>query len=159
MRKLQEKKGSAMVMQVLFLMFFMLVFFAVFFWMQHRITVVNIQRTAEAVLESYTAAEGRHQALSVKNGTIYTPSLSSAQYQKLLTTALNTDAGMSAYRSGQLAFQVSNVKVNFSVANTINTNASFNVQIPVYWGKSVISHIGGQVYVKSKYTVVPDNGG
>jgi len=152
---LRDKKGSALVLGSLLLLFILSVFYLLFTYTEYKTTASYVQTIAESTLEEYTAVQGRLKMLSIKNGTDYTVALDQAAYTKLLQEALCVDNNMTGYREGRLAFRISDVRLRYNEDKRINSQVSFTMHLPIYLGSTVVTSFDGTVQVGAKYDVTP----
>lgn len=152
-KSLKNNKGHALVLGVLLLLFYMVLFYVVFSYTQYKATADFVRTTAESTLDEYTVEQGRLKMLSFKNGTDYTVTLDSAVYLRKLKDNLGTST-LAGNRQGLRAFEISDVSLKYNLKERINTQVSFTLELPFYFGKTAVASFKGPVYVYSKYNVI-----
>ena len=153
MDKLKEKRGDALIFGIALSLFLVMIFATVITLVHLRATASYLQTTAEQVLDTYTATQGRKTVDSFKNGSSYTVELDTGLYKQRLREALGIGSTDTGYTDGRLRFIIEDIKLNYVVTNEINSIVSFNVQIPVYWGDQQVTVMKGTIKVHSRYKV------
>lgn len=148
-----NNRGDALIFGVLMTLVVLILFYCVLSFVQLKSTTAYVQNTAEQVLDTYTSTQGRNAVESIKNGTDYTVVLDKDLYTQRLQARLGVGSSLTGYSaSGRVRFQITNIKLDYAVTNTINSKVTFHLAEPVYFFGFQVP-LSSDVTVTSKYNI------
>ncbi len=150
---LHSNRGDALIFGIVMMLVVLMVYYCVLTFTKLKITTAHIQNTAEQVLDTYTTTQGRNAVESIKNGTDYTVVLDKDLYTQRLKDALDINNDFTGYDQNRKGFQISDVTLNYSVSNTIDSNVAFKLNEPIYFFGIEVTAINATVTVASKYNI------
>lgn len=149
--KLREKNGSALIFGVIMLFFLTMITAVSMTYIESKSTAAYLQETAESVLDTYTVTQGRAAAASFKNGSDYTVTLDKDMYVKRLREKLGIGTDNTGKTNGRVRFILSDITLDYTAHNEIDSTVSMHIQIPVYFANVKVSEVSGNMTVRSKY--------
>ena len=150
--KLRESRGDALIFGIAVLVFVMLLVITTVTAVRTRATAEYLRNISEAVLDTYTVSQGRIAADSFKNGCDYTAELDEELYITRLREALDI-IGNVGTEGGRIRFELSDIRLAYTVDNQIKSTVSFRIKIPLYWGDTRMMDAEGVVRIRSQYAI------
>ena len=108
-----------------------------------------------ALSDSTTAVNALIQKAvdSIKNGTDYIVVLDKNLYVQRFQDALEIGDDLNGYENNRLKFKISDISLNYTINNAINSTVTFRLKEPIYLFGIEVTALDNTITVVSKYNV------
>ena len=157
MNPLNNKRGSSYITPVVVVLILAMILSVVLFYAATKSTIETTRDNTKRVLDSYVMKNSIDIYNSIKQGNDFTEEIENSFYISSISEELSLDYGTGYLYTvdgdGEIVYRMTNPTVTYKVDNTLKLQASYELQMPVWFAGQIIYWFAVPVTVTSSLTL------
>ena len=157
MNPLNNKRGSSYITPVVVILILATILSVVLFYAITKSTIETTRDNTKRVLDSYVMKNSIDIYNSIKQGNDFTEDIENSFYISSISEELSLDYGTGYLYTvdgdGEIVYRMTNPTVTYKVDNTLKLQASYELQMPVWFAGQIIYWFTVPVTVTSSLTL------
>ena len=157
MNPLNNKRGSSYITPVVVILILATILSVVLFYAITKATIETTRDNTKRVLDSYVMKNSIDIYNSIKQGNDFTEEIENSFYISSISEELSLDYGTgylyTVDSDGEIAYRMTSPTVTYKVDNTLKLQASYELQMPVWFAGQIIYWFTVPVTVTSSLTL------
>lgn len=157
MKVLNNKRGSSYSQPCVVIIILAMILSVVLFYATTKSTIETTRDNTKRVLDSYVMKNSIEIYNNIKQGNDFTEDIENYFYISSVSSELSLDYGGGYLYcidgDGETVYRMTNPKVTYKVDNTLKLEASYELEMPVWFAGQIISWFTVPVTVSSSLTL------
>ena len=157
MNPLNNKRGSSYFTPCVVILVIAMILSVVLFYATTKSTIETTRDNTKRVLDSYVMKHSIDIYSSIKQGSDFTEDIENSFYISSVSSELSLDYGTgylyTVDANGEIIYRMTNPNVTYRVDNTLKLEASYDLQIPVWFAGEIIYWFTVPITVGSSLTL------